>query len=170
MAKHPARAAIEDALREVVISDLRRRGFRGSFPHFRRQLDSRIDLLTFQFYSSGGSFVVEVAQCGPTGVAHSWKDVGPEKVTAWDVDKRLRLGSNPDAGREDHWFVYGKPNYESGHDEVKPSAHYRWVANEVLLLLDSQAERYWSATAGAVEQGVGPDGRSPAAPARRSTP
>jgi hypothetical protein len=154
MAKHPARAALEDALREVVVPDLRNRGFRGTFPHFRRPLESRIDLLTFQFYSSGGSFVVEVAQCGPTGVSHSWKDVGPDKVTAWDVAKRLRLGSAPDRGESDHWFVYGKPNYEVRHDEVKPAAHYRWIANEVRLLLDSQAEPYWRASAEAVEPGV----------------
>lgn len=166
MAKHPVRAAIENALREVVIPELRRRGFRGSFPHFRRQLDSRIDLLTFQFYSSGGSFVVEVAQCGPAGVAHSWKDVGPEKVTAWDVSRRLRLGSDPDAGKGDHWFVYGKPNYESGQDQVKEPAHHRSVANEVLLLLNSQAEPYWSVSAGAIEHGVARGDRSPAAPAR----
>src|SRR5262245_5896684 len=138
MTKHPARVAIEAALREVVIPDLRRRGFRGSFPHFRRRFGSRINLLTFQFYSSGGSFVVEIAQCGPTGVSHSWKDVGPDKVTAWDVASRLRLGSDRSSGKADHWFVYGKPNYEVGHEEVKPPAHYLSIANEVRLLLDSQ--------------------------------
>jgi len=154
MAKHPARMALEVALREVVIPDLRRRGFRGSFPHFRRSLASRIDLLTFQFHSSGGSFVVEVAQCGPDGVSHSWKDVAPNKVTAWDVTGRLRLGSDPADGIADHWFVYGKPSFEVGHEEVKPAEHYRRIAEEVVALLDSQAEPYWKASAVAVEPAV----------------
>src|SRR5262245_51361703 len=109
--KHPARAALEAALQEMVIPDLRRRGFKGSFPHFRRIHDSRIDLLTFQFYSSGGSFVVEIAQCGPTGVSR-WTHVPPNKVTAWDVTNRLRLGTDRAAGKSDHWFVFGKPNFE----------------------------------------------------------
>jgi len=145
MAKHPARAALESALREIVIPDLRQRGFRGSFPHFRRRLPSRIDLLTFQFALSGGSFVIEVAQCGPTGVTHSWKEVGPDKVTAWDLAVRLRLGSKPNQGQHDHWFTYGKANYEVGHEKVESTAHYQQVASEVRLLLDAQAEPYWTA-------------------------
>jgi uncharacterized protein DUF4304 len=50
-----------DALRRVIVPTLRNMGFTGSFPHFRRIRETRIDLLTFQFNRSGGSFVVEVA-------------------------------------------------------------------------------------------------------------
>lgn len=148
MSKHPARMALETALREVVVPDLRERGFKGSFPHFRRILDTRIDLLTFQFYSSGGSFVVEISQCGPEGVSHSWKDVPPGKVTAWDMGRRLRLGSDPAAGNSDHWFVYGKPNYEVGHEHVENSSHYHRVASEVRRLVQLQAEPFWTSSAG----------------------
>ena len=55
--KHPARAAMEVALKKIVVPELRTLGVRGSFPHFRRVEKQRIDLLSFQFYSSGGSFV-----------------------------------------------------------------------------------------------------------------
>jgi hypothetical protein len=161
MAKHPARSALEAALREIVIPDLRSRGFKGSFPHFRRILETRIDLLTFQFYSSGGSFVVEVAQCGPNGVSHSWKDVPSNKVTAWDVGTRLRLGSDRAAGIADHWFAYGKANFEVGHDRVEDASHYRRIAMEVGALLDSQAEPFWVGSAGAVEPRVAADGAAP---------
>jgi hypothetical protein len=147
MARHPARSALESAIRELVIPELRHRGFKGSFPHFRRLGDGRIDLLTFQFNSSGGSFVVEIARCGPNGLTGPWRDVPANKVTAWDVDERLRLGSDPGAGEADHWFVYGKPNYEEGHLKVKSPSHYRAIANEVRLLLDSQAEPYWKTAA-----------------------
>jgi hypothetical protein len=37
------------ALQAHVVPELRRRGFKGSFPHFRRAAAQRIDLLTFQF-------------------------------------------------------------------------------------------------------------------------
>ncbi len=143
MPKHPARAALESALRESVIPDLRERGFRGSFPHFRRLLPTRIDLLTFQFYSSGGSFVVEIAQCGADGAKLSWKTVAPEKSTAIDVLPRLRLGSDPANRRHDHWFVFGKRNYEAGHEHVEPPAHYQQIASRVKELVGTQGETYW---------------------------
>lgn len=148
MSKHPARAALETALREVVIPDLRERGFRGTFPHFRRPLPTRLDLLTFQFYSAGGSFVVEIAQCGPEGPKLSWKSVAPEKATAHHVNQRLRLGSDPENRRSDHWFKFGKPNYEDGHEDVLPSTHYRQIANEVKELVRTQGERYWESGTG----------------------
>ena len=47
------------ALREIVVPVLRDMGLRGSFPHFRRFRDTRIDLLTFQFNRYGGSLVGE---------------------------------------------------------------------------------------------------------------
>ena len=98
----------------------------------------------FGRWSSGGSFVVEIAQCGPEGVSRSWRDVPPSKVTAWNVDERMRLGSDPARRGSDHWFVYGKPNYEAGHERVEPPAHYSRIAEEVKRLLDTQAEPYWT--------------------------
>jgi len=132
---------MEAALRDVVVAHLREHGFRGSFPHFRRAHATHIDLLTFQFYSSGGSFVVSLAVCPPTGVVHPWGEiVPPAKVTAQDVLRRHRLGSQ---GHGDHWFVYGKPNYEVGHDIVVPGEHYAGVAEEVCRLLVEEGEGYW---------------------------
>ena len=49
------------ALREIVVPVLRDMGFRGSFLHFRRFRDTRIDLLTFQFNRYGGSLVASTS-------------------------------------------------------------------------------------------------------------
>src|SRR5215471_550489 len=92
------------ALREIVVPVLREMGFSGSFPHFRRFRDTRIDLLTFQFNRYGGSFVVEVAFCLPDGITTAWgKHISPQKAQAHDVHPkhRLRLGSHPP--QNDYW-------------------------------------------------------------------
>lgn len=136
---------MEAALRDLVVSELRERGFLGSFPHFRRARPTHIDLVTFQFYSSGGSFVVELATCSASGVVHSWGEVVPPgKVTAHDVLQRHRLGSQ---GHGDHWFVFGKCNYEEGHDIVEPAEHYVAVAEAVRGLLREEGEGYWERAA-----------------------
>lgn len=142
MAKHPARSEMEKALKENVISYLRDLGFKGSFPHFRNINAEKIRLVTFQFFSSGGSFVVELAECGPNGFTHSWgKHVEPKKVTAHDIGQRYRVGSE---GKGDHWFVFGKRNYEDGHDKVETKEFYEKIANEVRQCFIDESESYWS--------------------------
>jgi hypothetical protein len=154
MTKHPVRSAMETALREIVVAHLRERGFAGSFPHFRRPQATHIELVTFQFYSSGGSFVVELATCPSAGVVHPWgKVVTPSKVTAHDVLRRHRLGSQ---GHGDHWFVFGKRNYEDGHEVLAPDSHYLAVAENVRRLLAEEGEAYWYRAA---QQGPAADER-----------
>ena len=62
-----ARNAMVAALKASLVPVLRSRGFRGSFPHFRSLGPARVDLLSVQFWSSGGRFAVEVGACPPTG-------------------------------------------------------------------------------------------------------
>lgn len=134
---------MERALREIFVPQLRAAGFKGSFPHFRRPTGDQIRLLTFQYFSSGGSFVVELAACGIDGVTHSWgKHVPPNNVTAHDVGFRHRLGGSRGG---DHWFVFGKRNYEDGHDRVEAKEHYDAVASDVLERFNAEAETYWRA-------------------------
>jgi hypothetical protein len=65
MSEHSER--MMSALKTRFVPALRERGFVGSFPHFRRRLTNRVDYLMVQFYSAGGSFVVEVGRTGPDG-------------------------------------------------------------------------------------------------------
>ncbi|MFF2886098.1 DUF4304 domain-containing protein [Paenibacillus sp. NPDC057967] len=60
------------ALKSIVIPSLRERGFKGTFPHFRRVNEKKIDLLTFQFDKYGGGFIIEIAVCSPAGHTHHW--------------------------------------------------------------------------------------------------
>lgn len=136
---------METALKQIVVTDLRRRGFTGSLPHLRRRMQDRIDLLSFQFRSTGGSFVVEVAVCGPDGIVMSWgKHIPPAKVRAVDMNSnRPRLGADH-FPTGDHWFVFGSPNYEQESRPLPPSSFYDSIAVEVLQLVDQQAEPFWS--------------------------
>lgn len=122
------------ALKEVVIPKLKSMGFSGSFPHFRRPREGKIDLITFQFSRWGGSFVVEVASCAAGGVTMTWGDhVPPKKVTAHHISYRLRLGSKPPR-KADHRFDFESATYG---DRI-----YLMAAEEVVEHLPL-AERYW---------------------------
>jgi hypothetical protein len=124
------------ALKEHVLPALKARGFKGSFPHFRRATATGIHLLTFQFDKWGGGFVVEIASCPTDGVTMHWgEQIPPAKVTAHHVSRRLRLGASSD--QSDHWFRYDKRGFLSFGDP------YERAAREVLRYLDSQAESYW---------------------------
>lgn len=53
-----SRDEMNHALKVRFVPGLRQLGFKGSLPHFRRQRESRVDLLTVQFDRHGGGFVV----------------------------------------------------------------------------------------------------------------
>lgn len=131
---HPVREKMNGALKALVIPKLRELGFSGRFPHFRRVRQDRADLLVFQFNSAGGSFVVEIASLTAQEVADHWRaDLTLENATAYDVHIRNRLGS---VNHSDHWFVFGKRNYEPGHDRIQPDIVYERVAKDVVRLLE----------------------------------
>ncbi len=98
---------MEAALKRIVIPELRRVGFTGSFPHFRR-VRQALDLVTFQFDRHGGGFVIEVATGELAGFTTHWgKHIPAAKLTAWDLhpDQRKRL--KPATGNgTDSWFRY----------------------------------------------------------------
>lgn len=138
---------MDDALRRVLVAELRRRGFTGSLPHLRRRADDRISLLSVQHFSGGGSFVVEVAVCPTSGHVTSWgAEVGPSVVTARHINHpRPRLGSASFPAAGDHWFVYGPRNHDVEDRTVQPDAHYADVAERVVAHLDD-AEAFWATT------------------------
>src|SRR5438105_72687 len=98
-----SRSKMVATLKELVVPQLRKRGFTGSFPHYRRQRDERIDVLSFQFNRWGGGFVVEVASSPTAGVVlHTGERIEPGDVKAHHLYPRLRLGSSPPEN-VDHW-------------------------------------------------------------------
>jgi hypothetical protein len=122
-------------LKEYVVPVLRERGFKGSFPHFRRPTHSDIHLLTFQFDKWGGGFTIEIAACPPEGVTMSWgKHVPADKVRAWDIYPHSRPRLGPE--KTDQWFRFGKRGLFSRRDP------YEQAALAVLPYLE-QAEDWW---------------------------
>jgi hypothetical protein len=138
------RDAMNGALKYAITQHLRPKGFTGSLPHLRRRSDTQICLISFQFFSAGGSFVVEVAECGPDGITTLWGEhKPPQKVKAQDSPaRRPRLGS-ADFPVGDHWFVFGSRNYEPGAEQLQPQATYQALAADVLRFVESQAEPFW---------------------------
>ncbi len=127
------RKLMDGAIKTLVIPFLREQGFKGSMPHFRRIKKDRINLITFQHSRHQTKFVVEIANCPPSGITTYWDEVIPEKrVTAQDVSRRLRLGST--GVGTDYWFDYTKESIFTNT--------YRRVAKEVLSNWE-QAEKWW---------------------------
>lgn len=127
------RDSMISALKSIVIPKLREKGFKGSFPHYRRINEEKIDLITFQFDRYGGGFFIEVAVCSPEGFTHSWGEkVPPNKVTAYDLHPGNRLRLNDEGGQ---WFRYDIEN--------APEWIFEKVAIEVLSHL-YEAEEHWN--------------------------
>jgi hypothetical protein len=139
------RKLMEQALRDVFASSLRSLGFKGSLPHYRRVSERRVDYVSVQFNSAGGSFVVEIACAGPDGKPKGYgKNLPIEKLNVTYFDRRLRLGSRPEDGEVDHWFQFGPKSYESS-SSVVGAEHFRSVAAEAASYLDVQMERWLEA-------------------------
>ncbi|HEX6185447.1 MAG TPA: DUF4304 domain-containing protein [Pyrinomonadaceae bacterium] len=143
------RNAILRALKEVFVPALRAGGFSGTFPHFRRVLPDRVDYLTVQFYSSGGSFVVEIATAGPDGKPVGYgRHLPVEKLNVSYFSNRLRLGSDRAGGKADHWYVFGPRSYDAP-EPLRPFEHYLAIGRQVTADLERQGEPWFMAHAGA---------------------
>jgi hypothetical protein len=129
-----------EALKAIVVPKLREKGFRGSFPHFRRKSLEEIDLLTFQFDRYGGGFFLEISKCPLDGITTYWGEhILPNKVTAkyMHPDKTLRLHPKHDYGSSpEDWFRYDRT--------IRSGDIYEKTARAVLPFLE-EAEKWWKA-------------------------
>ena len=133
-------AKMVEALKCTVVPRLKKVGFKGTFPHFRRKGRDRIDLLSFQFDKWGGGFIIEISQCPPEGIITPLNEsISGNNLKALDMhpDRRVRLC--PDEGSAAaNWFRYD--------DRVGLRAFksiYEKTAESVLPYL-AKAERWWS--------------------------
>ena len=106
---------MKKALNQTVIPALRRDGFTGRYPHFRRRLDNRIELLTFQTDKWGGSFRVEASAVYPDAegkqsnflkvsenkMRYSLREEEYDMVSVWNTSFRYTF-----PGMFDGWFYY----------------------------------------------------------------
>ena len=106
-----SRNIMNEEINKIVIPELRKIGFSGSFPHFRRINNSEIHLLTFQFDKYGGGFIIEIAKAQNKPFKTYWgKVIEQNKLTAHDLNERIRIhpkGILKDSSTDD-WFRYDK--------------------------------------------------------------
>lgn len=130
------------ALKAIVVPVLREHGFKGSFPHFRRSADDRIDLFSFQFDRWGGGFLIEISRCGRAGIVTYWgEEIPAAAVRAIDnhPDNRHRIKPGG-GGSPDDWFRYDK------RPPFHPQGRYNHIAANVLSYL-KEAEDWWESEA-----------------------
>ena len=101
------RLKMDSALKDITIPFLREKGFKGSYPHFRREKDDNLNLLTFQFSTSGSKFVVEISNCPALGFNPGYGGVlKPSACRVIYMTKRLRIGSKKH--NTDYWYNFEK--------------------------------------------------------------
>ncbi|MBS1992666.1 MAG: DUF4304 domain-containing protein [Cyanobacteria bacterium SZAS LIN-2] len=103
------------ALKKIIVPELRRLGFKGTYPHFRRFGSNHTDLLGFQFDKYGDDlFIAEIAQAPGTGFYISkWgEEYQREKLKYYQVtEARYRLQPRLGGGGES-WFSYASEEYD----------------------------------------------------------
>jgi hypothetical protein len=95
---------MRSALKEYTFPLLKERGFAGKYPNFRRKLDDRIELISFQTNKWGGSFTIEVSVVFPGSADPNYtlyEGVAEETFGVEATNKRYRL-----PGMYDGWFYY----------------------------------------------------------------
>lgn len=95
-----------DALMERVVPLLIQQGFSGEYPHFRREMSDRVELLGFLNHKYGVGFNVEVSVIFPKRPKaqsnyHTHVFESPDKATVFSTLKRHRL-----PGLFDGWFYF----------------------------------------------------------------
>ncbi|WP_295531501.1 DUF4304 domain-containing protein [uncultured Thioclava sp.] len=133
--------AMEIALKVHCVPVLRKLGFKGSFPNFYRNNNDFISLVNFQFFSSGGSFCVNLSYADPQRRNVSYKpdaDYRRLRVMHTHARGRIRLGAKNNVG--DHWFHFGKTSYDQFRDNHSPVAELALTCSK---LLETDAEQWW---------------------------
>jgi len=128
---------MESELKDKCIPILRASGFKGSFPNFYRDKNGFISLINFQFFSSGGSFCVNLSYADPNRKNIYFRpDTELKKLTVSQTTDSIRLG----AVDGDRWFSYGTTNYgEYRGIPITPSDIIITINN----LIKTQAEPWW---------------------------
>jgi hypothetical protein len=132
------RREIDAQLKMLTVPLLRQRGFKGSYPHFYRDVSGHVDLLTFQFRLDGSSFVVEISFADRLRQNIYFRPGTPvNKLQVSATTKRHRLGS---AGNDDAWLLLDpRPG-------TTQAQHFSKLALRVNNLFLSEAEPWWEAT------------------------
>jgi hypothetical protein len=114
------KALILAGLKKYVLPEIKKSGYSGTFPHFRKKDGNSANFLSFQFNKYGGSFIVEAG----------WSNSLEKDLPAWskkipfgklnyghiNINKRKRL--QPKNTGPDFWFDYSKFTEQSQFDNL----------------------------------------------------
>ena len=98
------RDIMRSALKKHTITVLSQYGFSGKYPHYRRENDYCVDLVSFQTNKYGGSFSVEVSAVFPDSENANYCSYDKKSRETFMIDgtnERYRL-----PGMFDGWFYY----------------------------------------------------------------
>lgn len=138
------------ALRQRLLPEIRKLGFKGSFPHLRRLGHLRYDMLSIYFMPYGGAFVIEVSKCTLDEFEAKRKKYPMLTLENMDVgyfQNRQRLNPNDPNGKFDYHFKFA-PSFldvPPSKRQVEPYQYYCSVADSVVPLLTTQAQPWWEA-------------------------
>lgn len=98
---------MDKEIKEIIIPFLRNEQFKGSYPHFRREKNGQLNLLTFQFSLYSPQFVVEISNCPIGGMTTSFgKEVKPAECRVHYMGNRMRIGNLKNG--TDYWYDFDK--------------------------------------------------------------
>ena len=90
------REQMDAALKCHAVPLLRNLGFKGSYPHFRRILNERVDTIGFQFSQWGPQFYIEIGVANPNGYTLlDGTHFPPSKLKYYQCSERARIGELP---------------------------------------------------------------------------
>ena len=134
------RREIDAQLKKLTVPLLRQRGFKGSFPHFYRDIGGHVDLLMFQFRLDGSSFVVEISYADPDRKNVYFRpETAVNKLQVSATSKRHRLGRAGKLADDAAWL---KLDHEPRTTQTQ---HFNKLALRVNDLLLAEAEPWWEA-------------------------
>lgn len=134
------RKQMETELKNKVVPFLKAFGFKGSFPNLYRDNASFVSLINFQFFSSGGSFCVNLSYADlERKNIYFKKDTDIKKLKVSQGSEQVRLGTESLKG--DMWFSFGKTNY--GEFRGTPIAIPELI-EKIIKLIETQAEPWWA--------------------------
>lgn len=112
---------MDEAIKKIIVPELRKKGFSGSYPHFRNAESKNVKVLGFQFSQFAPRFSVELASCPKEGITYpDGRHVESTKIKYTECIKRGGLGEQFD--------------FENGN--------YKELCNAVISLF-RKADEWW---------------------------
>jgi len=91
VSRNEKRKIMDKKLKEIIVPELRKKGFKGTFPYFRRLTNSKIEVLGFQHSQWGSQFYINIGICPITGITSSGEYVSPNKIKPHHCSQTARV-------------------------------------------------------------------------------